>query len=278
MIIYIDIREKDLIERITKTKELIEHFKNIKIVIKSLAIGDIIIFDEINNIEKIIIERKTINDLHASIKDGRYEEQSYRLNNTEHHNHNIIYLIEGYILKNIEKVNISTYSALFSLNYYKGFSVFRSFDLSESSVIILNIAYKIEKEKNRLPFYTNTNIFPVPEKTIEIEENINSLNIDNIINTNTTDKEYITVSKRVKKENINSNNIGEIMLCQIPSISSITAIAILEKYKTINNLIKELEINKECLNNLSYITTKGEKRKISKTSIANIIQYLLQTE
>ena len=37
----------------------------------------------------------------SSIKDGRYEEQSYRLNGLSHHNHNIVYLIEG----DVNKVN-----------------------------------------------------------------------------------------------------------------------------------------------------------------------------
>ena len=43
----------------------------------------------------LIIERKSLNDLASSIKDGRYAEQSFRLSNIEHHNHNIVYLIEG---------------------------------------------------------------------------------------------------------------------------------------------------------------------------------------
>ena len=39
--------------------------------------------------EKLVIERKSINDLLSSIKDGRYAEQSYRLNGLPNHNHNI---------------------------------------------------------------------------------------------------------------------------------------------------------------------------------------------
>ena len=78
----------------------------------------------------------------ASIKDGRYEEQSYRLNGLSHHNHNIVYLVEGDVNRanrfkgdnHIEKLTM--YSAMFSLNYYKGFSVFRSFSLEESANII----------------------------------------------------------------------------------------------------------------------------------------------
>ena len=76
--IQLDIRERDLADAL---KELIIkniNFSNIRIEYLALALGDIILMED--NIEKIIIERKTINDLFASIKDGRYKEQSFRLN------------------------------------------------------------------------------------------------------------------------------------------------------------------------------------------------------
>jgi len=66
------------------------------------------------------------------------------------------------------------------------------------------------------------------------------------------------------------------MLCQIPGISSVTAIAVMEKYKSIPNLIKELEGSEQCLKDLSYTNNKGQVRKISKTCIANIVKFLLK--
>ena len=57
-----------------------------------MPLGDVIICNEEE--EKVVIERKSLTDLEASIKDGRYEEQSYRLNGLPHHNHNIIYIID----------------------------------------------------------------------------------------------------------------------------------------------------------------------------------------
>ena len=41
-------------------------------------------------------------------------------------------------------------------------------------------------------------------------------------------------------ENVTPENIAEIMLCQIPGISSVTALAIMDKFKTIPNLIQEV--------------------------------------
>ena len=44
----------------------------------------------------LIIERKSLSDLIASIKDGRYNEQSYRLiHSSGLYRHHIVYLIEG---------------------------------------------------------------------------------------------------------------------------------------------------------------------------------------
>jgi hypothetical protein len=91
-----------------------------------------------------------------------------------------------------------------------------------------------------------------------------------------SEKDYVSVVKKVKKENITPDNIGEIMLCQIPGISSVTALAIMEQYKDIPNLIKELEANNACLKDITSTNSKGQTRKINKTSVANIVKFLLK--
>ena len=282
MIIKIDTRETALLQMLLTQVSSIPVFKNIKLKSETLPIGDIIINDD--NDDKLIIERKSINDLLSSIKDGRYEEQSYRLNGLNQHNHNIVYLIEGDVNKTnrfksdnqVEKLTI--YSAMFSLNYYKGFSVFRSFSMEETANIICNMAYKIGKDLSKTPFYQN--------KTPVIEMPINEAcdTTDNVVISSKndgediapTEKDYVGVVKKVKKDNITPDNIGEIMLCQIPGISSVTAIAIMEKYHSIPNLIKELELNNDSMKDLSYTNSKGQVRKINKTCITNIVKFLLK--
>ena len=88
MFIKIDTREQELFTKCQQIIEALPKFKDIKIISQTLPLGDIIINDGINDC--VIIERKTLTDLAASIKDGRYDEQSYRLNGLPHHNHNII--------------------------------------------------------------------------------------------------------------------------------------------------------------------------------------------
>ena len=46
---------------------------------------------------------------------------------------------------------------------------------------------------------------------------------------------YSSVIKKHKSKNITKENIGEIMLCQVPGISSTIAKKIMEKYGSINN-------------------------------------------
>jgi ERCC4-type nuclease len=292
MIIKLDYREKDLIHICNYLVNTNVIYKDLKISQENLPLGDVILTDE-NQKELIIIERKSIKDLTASIKDGRYEEQSYRLNGINFPNHNIIYLIEGDInkfnmFKDKNTMNNNTiYSAMVSLNYYKGFSVFRSMSIEESAFIICNMAYKINKSvKEGRQCYTtiqetenkNQSILSVP---ILEQLNINQSISDSIIEEQPNDNpliveqsNYCSVIKKVKKENITPENIGEIMLCQIPGISSVTAIAIMNVFKTIPELLLKLKEDNTCLNEITYINSTSQKRKISKTAILNIIKYL----
>jgi ERCC4-type nuclease len=262
MKIRVDNREQELLKNIRELITSVDIFKDLVILVENLPLGDIIISNDLE--DKIIIERKSITDLAASIKDGRYEEQSYRLNNLTHSNHNIIYLIEGDLNKSIHfKHNIdkySLYSAIFSLNYYKGFSTFRTFSIAETAAFICNTANKLIKSEsaNKQPYYQN-----------------NTNNDSTNTNTEPSDKDYIGVIKKVKKDNITPDNISEIMLCQIPGISSVTSVAIMHKFKTLSNLLTEIQKDEKCLKDISYINSKNQIRKINKNCSVNIIKFLL---
>jgi hypothetical protein len=282
MIIQLDVREKELLLQLHTLISMIPLFKDVKVESQSLPIGDIIIFDEENQEMKLVIERKSVNDLLASIKDGRYEEQSYRLNGLNHHNHNIIYLVEGDInkmnrFKDNKSEKLTMYSAIFSLNYYKGFSVIRTFSLEESAIFICNSLIKLSKERSNKKAFYNNNLIKSVNKVEENSNNEEKNEYKEIEECNeASDKDYVNVVKKVKKENITPDNIGEIMLCQIPGISSVTALSIMDKFKTLPNLLKELEKDENCLKDISNTNVKGQTRKINKTCAANIIKYLLK--
>ena len=251
-------------------------FKELKIEVHQLPLGDIIISSN-GEIDNILVERKTLSDLAASIKDGRYEEQSYRLNGLPLHNHNIVYLIEGDLGKfnsfkeRIDKQTI--YSAMFSINYFKGFSIMRTNTIDETAFMICNMAYKMGKETSKTPYYQNK-LEPSGTQDKTEEPDKEELGENPSLGT----KNYCSVIKKVKKDNITPENIGEIMLCQIPGVSSVSAIAILGKFKTLPVLIKSIQEDSKCLDGISTCDANGKTRKISKTVIATIVKYLLQTE
>ena len=273
MFIKIDTREQELFTKCQQIIEFIPKFKDIKIISQTLPLGDIIINDGINDC--VIIERKTLTDLAASIKDGRYEEQSYRLNGLPHHNHNIIYLIEGDVNRfNAFKERIdkqTLYSAMFSINYFKGFSVMRSTNLDETAMIACNMVYKLVGglKTGKIAFYNQ----PTPSNKQNNDKEDNNEEKDTE-KKEATEKDYCSVIKKVKKENITPDNIGEIMLCQIPGVSSASALAILSQFKTLPNLIKTIQTDETCLNQICTTDPNGKTRKISKTAIATIIRFL----
>lgn len=264
MIIEIDNREKELYNILLEKLYLYKQdgkCENIELELKTLHLGDIIIR---NDDEIVIIERKTLNDLACSLKDGRYKEQGYRLNNCNLENHNIYYLIEGDINKYSSKYSKVDYrtllSTITSLSYFKGFSIYKTNNLNESVEWIINLSkkIKIELDKNNKGYYTKNS-----EKVVYNKES--------------NDNKYAKVlSHRIKKNNISLTNINEIMLSQIPDVSVDTASVIMTKYKTFGNLIKHLELSETALDNI-YLTTKtGNKRKISKRSKDNIYNFILQ--
>ena len=126
----------------------------------------------------------------------------------------------------------------------------------------MNMYIKIQKEKTKKSYYT-----------AKIKKEIESREETEETDDEKTPQKYCTVIKKKKNANITPENFGEIILCQIPTISSTTAIAIMKEFLTINNLIEKLKINENCLNEITT-ETNSKKRKISKTSIKNIIKFL----
>ena len=269
MKIIIDYRENNLFN-ICKSHIEKNNIKNIELTMENLPLGDIIISNE--ETELVIIERKSLNDLASSIKDGRYQEQSFRLNNYNIHNHNIIYLIEGdwndYNKSRFNhKMNQHTLmSSIISINYYKGFSLYRTQNITETALYIVFFADKLEREnKKKKGYYLNNTTTSITEENSLIQNNDTENN-----------QQYCQVVKKVKKDNITIKNIGEIILSQIPNVSSQSAIAIMNKFKTIKELIKHLESDDKCLDSIFIGTDKP--RRISKTCKISIYKYLLQED
>jgi len=263
----------------TEATEPRENAKFNKMKIEQLHIGDIV-FEDDSGKTILIFERKTLNDLAASIKDGRYNEQSFRLDKEPTHNHNIIYIIEGDIERyNEKRTHISKktlMSSMFSLLYYKGFSVLRTNTICETADTIVFFADKYDKtitnEKNRKPYY-ELNSSSSDNGALSTGAVIQELK--EVTETEESEK-YCSVVKGHKEKNeyITPENINIIMLSCIPGINSKTATQIMSEYNTVQNLLYQLEKDPTCLNTFMLKTELGSMRKINKNCVDNIKKFL----
>jgi ERCC4-type nuclease len=249
---------------------------NHSLVRERMAIGDTILRTNAGA-DIMLIERKTLADFAASIRDGRYKEQSFRLDrHCELANHNIVYVIEGDISKYVDRTkggNIisrkALYSAMFSMLYCKGFSVIRTQNIRETADLILNFAdkYDLLTEPARRPYYgpniiTNQSHEELPLKQKQLDSNAAA--------------DYAEVFKHKERSSqITPDNIGEIMISAVPCVSAKTAATIMCEFKTMTNLIECMKRDRSCLDGLYNMSQTGSKRKLSKICVDNLFKFLI---
>ena len=237
--IIIDNRESSLLSIINE-RDLDIYKDKIIIEKKQLEVGDIhILFD--NNC--YIYERKTVNDLLASIKDGRYKEQKHRLKAFGATTLN--YIIEGDTLtsiKNQKNQKILTSSYYHSV-YRDGFNVFFTNDTNETVTFLLLLATKI----------------------IDKPDNFNKNKDDN------NEIDYIDTCKikTQKNKNITKDVCYLLQLSQIPGISKEIAHNISIIYPNFFALLSALHNTDNKVELLTAI------KMIGKTKATTIIDYLL---
>lgn len=282
MSIYIDCREHYLKEQCHRLVDTNDLFKDLKIETGSLDVADVVI-RSIDGTQTIYIERKSISDLSASIKDGRYREQSLRLSALPCHPHNVIYLIEGKMSDNLDGkaegyggtlLNKPTlYTAIASMLIYKGFTVFRTQSAADTADFIMVTARKIASSKKPM-FYSH---LPMPTPTGSCGGGGDEENLQSATAFVSAPTSYASVIRQKKSENITVDNIGVIMLSQIPGVSSSIAEVVMQAHKTIPQLITGLQTSPGCLTSLTTTLSNGKTRKISKTACSNIVTFLLQS-
>lgn len=256
--IVLDERERDLYEEILKIKTDIPISKRV------LTIGDVLI--QQNEKPLLIIERKSLQDLLASIKDGRYTEQSFRLLNASGlPPHQIMYCIEGMMSSvKSEEEKIRVFSAISSLHFYKGMSVLRTWSVQETAELMVRTAEKIKRETaNGKKPYSNSVAIQTDGSGSAGGGNYSQ-----------------TLTSSVKNENITPKNIGEIMLSQIPSVSVASARALLAVYGgDFIRFIEALKCDDPLLQQVYFegVSEGGKRRKISGKCLENIRHLLLSS-
>lgn len=237
--IIIDNRESKLYSIISE-RDLDIYKDRINIKKEQLEIGDIhLIFNDIC----YIYERKTVADLIASVKDGRYKEQKNRLLALSKNNN---YIIEGDSInanKNLKNQKMLT-SIYCNSIYRDKINLFFTNNIEDTATFILLLATKIiEKPDNFI---------------------LNSTNIPS---------DYIDVCKikSKKNQNIDKETCYLLQLSQIPGISKEIAKKIKEVYPTMPLLIKSFEELPDIKSKIALLT-KIDNIGPNKASI--IIDYL----
>lgn len=242
-----------------REKEIIYHcqLQNEKIKVENLHLGDI-------RIDKLLIERKTINDLAASIVDGRYKEQSIRLMKALEEGFQVFYFIEGNIdlyTGSIKKTTLV--STIFSLTQ-KGFQVITTKNSKESAFFIIQFAEKMkkikkDKNKNKETHKENETHNKDTQTDNEIKEHTNARSNDtNINDTSTNDTSIHDTSTNDTTTNDTSTSI------------------IVKDSLTVNETINESITVSQCKchchcqneNEMESIVTKKKNKQITRENIS----------
>lgn len=237
MKIKIDIREKEIIKLLNCEE---------KYIIEQLDLGDIIYYDD-NDVPLCIIERKTVKDYAASIRDGRYRDQTKRLLDYRKtvEGLKVIILIEGDIPEDndkcINKVSMKTIKSAI-LN-----KIFRDNVFILNTRTVEDTVHYIKVIEDKIIAYSVGNNTEPPENT-----------------------------KLKRSSNMTPELCFVHQLSQIPGVSLKIARSIADKYKNMNELVTNYnDVDKQPLF-LSAIPLIGGKRKVGKVVSNRIYEYLIQ--
>jgi len=160
-----------------------------------------------------------------------------------------------------------------SLNYFKGFSITRTTSLAETAQYIVITADKIARELEKgTPIMTN--VLPTTSDSTIDETATIGATITNVSPVTNVNADYCSVVKVSKKANITRDNIGQLMLMQIPGISSTISGEIMRPFATFAAFIDHLRLEPAYLDTI-VLESSGKKRKLGTNIITAIRGFLL---
>ena len=202
--------------------------------VEQLNLGDVVFADKSGT--QVVVERKTLADLEASIKDGRYKDQVNRLLACPVPNRKIVFLIEGDLAsyKSFGRgfQNKSLLSAMTSLWYRHGFTVLRTLSITESADWVVNTASKISR--------------------------INS-------------EPGVVFAPEPKRSQSTPATFYHSCLSLVPGLSGASVAALARDYPTLGLLVEKL---KEDASEVYGTKMTGSGRRVAKSSIDNLVLYL----
>lgn len=274
----IDNREKDL-KSVFTTEATYEN----------LDLGDILF--KYQGQPFLLIERKKIPDLIASVDDGRYRNQKKRLLGCGIKRNRILYILEGNIDQSAGKMK-TIFGMIINTLYRDGIPVLFFSNTEETIYFLRRIKEKLEnKDVAILESFLKDNLKTSNPTANTVNDNtgndntVNDNTINEIINLKEPDNnlEYLSTIKMKKKDNLTPTNCSILQLAQIPGISVSVANLIMSQYKSISNLVlnyngKEEKDKELMLANIEIGTSTGKKRKMGGILSKRVYQYLTNKE
>ena len=275
--------------RETKLKTLFENhlFKDKKqtpeIKYSNLDLGDIVIKKEGKIL--LIFERKSIPDLYSSINDGRYKEQKIRLLNNFPLK-NVVYIIEDantqFLEKKFKNFKSIVNGAIINSIFRDKIRLIKTNNVNQTFEYLITI---IKKIYNNFDFFkdlldSDQHLITNPNSNSNPSEISNSYSSEiSNPNSNLPENAYLETIKIKKSENNDPRKCNIAQMCHIPGVSLKIASCVLNKYKSIYNLIIEyskinIEDEKEkFLKDLQFEIANDKVRKIGPVISKRIYNY-----
>ena len=232
----VDLREKGAGNENFRVEILNKMHSPIPIEEKNLSLGDFtwIYKDQLDGEEYMIdfiIERKTLNDLSASIMDGRYNEQKYRLKNSPYKN--IYYLFEGTELNTHSNTNISKDSINTAINNtinIHNIKFFRTLSTKDTVNKLIELDSNIRKHftflkdingkkityKKYLEIFAKTKNSSVEEiflRQLRCFEHCGKKCVEVLNSCFQTPVEFYNLIQGLKRKKVDENNMEDVIAC-----------------------------------------------------------------
>jgi ERCC4-type nuclease len=242
-LLVIDNREKELIDRLDAKGYMYEKM--------NLDVGDIQFVEVKTRTPYIVIERKTLEDLSSSMKDGRYREQKERMIHAVSARARKIYVLEGKWTEHSSISHKSLRGMIINTMIRDNIQVKEVWGMDETVSFIEDIMSHIEMYADIL------------YKEVCLDE-YRDVNIQ---------------CKMKKKENLSVEKCFENMLLQIPGISTKTLNVIKDEKRSIGEWMTEMGAMHERGEFISYIENKKNgKNKIGQKRAMEMEKYLFGGE
>ena len=214
-----------------------------------MDIGDILFRKDGETV--LIIERKTVDDLKASICDGRNREQKARLLGSGTPLNRIMYVIEGDLTKT--KISgiptVTLLGSIINTQLRDDIKVYKTSSLSETAVYIIKLLEKLEKDGGEY--------FKEGPQTVQ----------------------YAVSLKKSKKANMTPEVWFMCQLSQIPQVTDKVAEVIIAKYPTLMTLLQEYQttpehLKEKLLSDLQYLLSTGKMRRVGDKISGRIYRFM----